>query len=127
MTTTKKTNKITIDDILQKKKLVKDYSVFKSKYFGKDFELETIKPAQLVEIMNSDEDEITRYCKLIYNSCPFFRQKELIEALEAEIPYTTVSKAFGNNYAGLFEFGNFIMEKYGFLDEETVNKVKKQF
>ena len=124
---TTKTNKITIDDILQKKKLVKDYSVFKSKFFGKDFELETIKPAQLVEIMNSDEDEITRYCKLIYNSCSFFRQKELIEALEVEIPYLTVAETFGDNYAGLFEFGNFIMEKYGFIDEETVNKVKKQF
>ena len=124
---TTKTNKITIDDILQKKKLVKDYSVFKSKYFGKEFELETIKPAQLVEIMNSDEDEITRYCKLIYNSCSFFRKKELIEALEVEIPYLTVAETFGDNYAGLFEFGNFIMEKYGFIDEETVNKVKKQF
>ena len=124
---TTKINKITIDDILQKKKLVKDYSVFKSKFFGKDFELETIKPAQLVEIMNSDEDEITRYCKLIYNSCSFFRQKELIEALEVEIPYLTVAETFGDNYAGLFEFGNFIMEKYGFIDEETVNKVKKQF
>ena len=124
---TTKINKITIDDILQKKKLVKDYSVFKSKFFGKDFELETIKPAQLVEIMNSDEDEITRYCKLIYNSCSFFRKKELIEALEVEIPYLTVAETFGDNYAGLFEFGNFIMEKYGFIDEETVNKVKKQF
>ena len=121
-----KNNKITIEDILRKKELIKDHSVFKSKFFGKDFELENITPSQLIETMNSDDDEITKYCRLIYNSCPFFRQKELIDALGAEIPYTTVSKAFGNNYAEIFEFGNFLLEKYGFLGE-AVEKVKKQF
>lgn len=125
---TKKTtdNFISITDVLEQKKLRKDYSSYHSEMFNKDFKIDKIKPSTIVAIMNdSESDEYEKYAKLLYNSCSFFRSKELQRECEAENPYDVVPEVFGDNYAEIFEFGNLILEKYGFTGDR-IERVKKQ-
>ena len=119
-----KTTTITIDEILARRQAVKDYSVFHSDLFNTDFELTKLLPADIVSIMQTDGDEYEKYGQLIYNSCPFFRQKELMEKLEVENPYDVPLALYGDNYAELLMFGNFILERYGFT-ADRLDKVKK--
>ena len=92
--------------------------------FDTDFELEKIKPADIVTIMQTDGDEYEKYGQLIYISCPFFRQKELIDKLGVENPYDVPEALYGDNYAEFYEFGNYILARYGF-NKERLDTVKK--
>lgn len=124
--TKEKNNKISIADVLAKKELVKDYSIFHSNYFNKDFEIDKIIPDKLVDIMNDkNTGEYEKYTQLIYNSCSFFRQKELQKELNIENPYDVVGAVFNDNYAEIFELGNLILKKYGFIGD-AVETIKKQ-
>ena len=124
MTKKNEKNGLTVDEILARRKAVKDYSVFHSELFDTDFELNKLVPADIVSIMQNDGDEYEKYGQLIYNSCPFFRQKELAEKLEVENPYDVPLALYGDNYAELLIFGNFILERYGFT-ADRLDKVKK--
>ena len=120
----KEVNTITIDELLARRKAVKDYSVFHSDLFNTDFKLEKMTPSDIATIMSSDDEEYPKYAQLIYKSCPYFRQKELIEKLGVENPYDVPLELYGDNYAELFMFGNFILERYGFT-LDRLEKVKK--
>lgn len=119
-----KTTTITIDELLARRQAVKDYSVFHSELFNTDFELEKLSASDVANIMQTDGDEYEKYGQLIYNSCPYFRQKELIEKLEVENPYEVPEALYGDNYAEFFIFGNFILERYGFTPDR-LEKIKK--
>lgn len=122
--TTKNSKTVSIDELLARKKALADYTVFHSDMFNTDFELEKIKPSDIVDIMESDGDEYEKYGRLIYISCPYFRQKELQQKLNVENPYDVAEALYGDNYAELFEFGNFILKRYGFTADK-VDRVKK--
>ena len=117
-------NGLTVDEILARRGSLPDYTAFHSDMFNTDFELEKIKPADILTIMQTDGDEYEKYGQLIYTSCPFFRQKELIDKLGVENPYDVPEALYGDNYAELWEFGNFILARYGFTKDrlETAKK-----
>lgn len=121
---TKNSNLITMSDVLARKGLKEDYSSYYSQLFNKDFKIDKIKPSVIMQIMQTDNDEYEKYKQLIYNSCSFFRQKELLKEFECEIPYDVVTEIFEDNYAEIFEFGNLILKKYGFTSDR-LEKVKK--
>lgn len=115
---------LTVDELLARKKAVADYSKFYSKMFDTHFEVEKLKPSDIITIMQTDGDEYEKYGQLIYSSCPYFRQKELIDKLGVENPYDVPEALYGDNYAELYEFGNFILARYGF-SPDRLNRVKK--
>jgi hypothetical protein len=115
---------LTVDELLARKNSLPNYSVFHSVMFDTDFELEKIKPADILTIMQTDGDEYEKYGQLIYTACPFFRQKELIDKLGVENPYDVPEALYGDNYAELWEFGNFILARYGF-NRDRLDTVKK--
>lgn len=121
---TKKVKTLSIDELLARKNAVEDFSVFHSVMFNTDFELEKLKPSDIITIMEGDGDEYEKYGRLLYTSCPYFRQKELMEKLEVENPYDVPEALYGDNYAELFEFGNFILKRYGFTSDR-IDRVKK--
>lgn len=126
MTTKEQNKKITIDDILKKKKLVQEKNVFYSTYFKKEIDIEKIPYEKILEIMAAEtDDEISKYIELIYLSCPFFRSKEVHEALDVKIPTDVIAACYGDNICEILELGNLILSKYGFT-EEKLEKVKKQ-
>lgn len=117
-------NLITMSDVMARRGLKEDYSVFHSQIFDKDFKIDKIKPSVITDIMKTDDEEYEKYKQLIYNSCSFFRQKELLKEFDCEIPYDVVSELLEDNYAEIFEFGNLILKKYGFT-QDRLEKVKK--
>lgn len=120
-----KKQEITIADVLAKKKLIKDYSVYHSNYFDRDFNIDKISPDKVVSIMNNtNSTEFEKYTELIYNSCSFFRAKELQRELEIDNPYDVIEAVFNDNYAEIFELGNTILKKYGFIGDK-VEEIKK--
>lgn len=120
-----KKQEITIADVLAKKKIIKDYSVYHSNYFDRDFNIDKISPDKVVSIMNNtNSTEFEKYTELIYNSCSFFRAKELQRELEIDNPYDVIEAVFNDNYAEIFELGNTILKKYGFIGDK-VEEIKK--
>lgn len=120
-----KKQEITIADVLAKKKLIKDYSVYHSNYFDRDFNIDKVSPDKVVSIMNNtNSTEFEKYTELIYNSCSFFRAKELQRELEIDNPYDVIEAVFNDNYAEIFELGNTILKKYGFIGDK-VEEIKK--
>lgn len=123
------TKKLTIDGILKHKKITdsqkdKDYY---SKIFDAEIEIECKNPEEIIEIFQENESEFRKYLKLIYACCPIFRENELHSAYEGiKEPYEIITKVFGDNYNEVMELGNFLLTKFGFLDEATVKKLKKQ-
>ncbi len=118
--------KITIEQVLKRKKLLGEINIYHSSLFDADIEIEKIKPETVISVMNKENtDEIEQYKELIYHSCPFFRQKELHEKFNIKNPIDAVSECFGDNYCEILELGNLILRRYGFTAEK-VEKVKKQ-
>lgn len=123
---TKKTKKntVSVDELLARKNAIEDFSAFHSEMFNTDFEIEKIKASDITTIMETDGDEYEKYGRLIYISCPYFRQKELQNKLGVENPYDVAEALYGDNYAEFYEFGNFILRRYGFT-VDRINRVKK--
>ena len=120
-----KTSKtVSIDELLSRKNAIEDFTAFHSDMFNTDFEIEKIKPSDIVSIMETEGDEYEKYGRLIYTSCPYFRQKELQQKLNVENPYDVAEALYGDNYAELYEFGNFILRRYGFTIDR-IQRVKK--
>ena len=118
-------SKITIEDVLKKKKLIEqEQKTYHSSYFNADIDIISINPEQIIDIMQEKTDQISQYCKLIYLSCPFFAQKELQEQLNVADPFDTVRAVYDDNICEIFEIGNLIMARYGFTTDK-VEAVKK--
>ena len=121
----KQTNKISIEDVLNKKKLIEKDTHYFSTYFNREIDIERIDKQAVIDLMAESEDEILKYQKLIYLSCPFFRNKELHEALEINDPYDSVSACYDDNICEIIELGNIILKRYGFTADK-VERIKKQ-
>ena len=117
-------SKITVETVLKKKKLLEVQKQYHSDFFDADIEIVSIDPDIIIDILNEKTDQTTQYCKLIYQSCPFFAQKDLQDALEVKDPFDTVKAVYGDNICEIFELGNVIMARYGFTTDK-VEKVKK--
>lgn len=121
-----KDNKITIEKVLAKKKLIDDIKTFHSDYFDCEIDIEKISADTILEIMKKENvAEIELYKEIIYHSCPFFRQKELHGTLKIKDPLQAVGACYDDNCYEILELGNLILSKYGFTTEQ-VKKVKKQ-
>ncbi len=122
--------KLTVKDILAQKKLI-DENVnknFYSKLFDAEIEVKSNCADGITSILAEvNESEFRRYLKLIYLCCPIFKDEELrANYSDIKEPYDIINKVFGTNVSEIMSLGNFILTKYGFLDEETLDKIKKQ-
>ena len=123
------TKQITIEDILKCKKLKTDIGNFyHSKVYDKDIEVSDINKQAIIDIVSDKEDsEYHRYLKLIYTCCPIFKSEELRTEFSHRIkePYDLIDIVFGNNISEVIDLGNFILKKYGLLDDEVLKNLKK--
>ena len=121
--------KLTVDDILAKKKIIdkKANENFYSKIFDAEIEVNNAKADSITDILSDSTDgEFRRYLKLIYLCCPIFKSEELRKNFDdLKEPYDIIERVFGNNLNEIMQLGNFILKKYGFLDEDLVEKIKK--
>lgn len=125
------TDVLTIEEILKRKDLIdnNEYSYYHLKVFNKDIQVDEIDPQEIIDIVNElDETESRRNLKLIYASCPIFKAPELHQAFEDKIkePYDIIKVILKNNLGEIADLTRFILKKYGLLDEELVDKIKKQ-
>jgi len=123
------TKKLTIENILAKKKIIekKAKENYYSKFFDAEIEVKEVNKDSILEIIgDSGEGEYRRYQKLIYLCCPIFKDDELRKNYEVKEPYDIIDKVFGDNISEVMNLGNFILSKYGFIDEELLQTLKKQ-
>lgn len=122
--------KLTVEDILAQKKLIdkKANQNFYSKVFNAEIEVKDAKADSITEILSdSSEGEFRRYLKLIYLCCPIFKSEELRNSFDGiKEPYDIIECVFGTNINEIMQLGNFILAKYGFLDEDLLPDIKKQ-
>lgn len=122
--------KLTVEDILAQKKLIdkKANQNFYSKVFNAEIEVKDAKADSITEILSdSSEGEFRRYLKLIYLCCPIFKSEELRNSFDnIKEPYDIIECVFGTNINEIMQLGNFILAKYGFLDEDLLPDIKKQ-
>ena len=121
--------KLTVDRILKAKKILdgKSGKSFYSKVLDSDIDIECNNPEEIISIFQEDEGEFRKYLKLIYECCPIFKESELREAYSnIKEPYDIIRRVFGDNLNEIIELGNFLLQKFGFLDADTVKNLKKQ-
>ena len=120
--------KITVKDILERKEIVEKLPKnFKSETFNAEFEVrDDVSKDSIIEIMKEEEGQYRQYLKLVYLCCPFFKSEELRKNFEVKEPYDLVDKVFSGATKEVIDFGNFILQKYGFLSKEALDKIKKQ-
>ena len=122
--------KVTIEDILKKKKIIEETSVkpFYSEFFGGEIEIEDIPVSTIARIIqNSDEtDELRADYELVYTCCPIFRSKELLEEYDVKDPIDIVGKLYKCNITELSELTKHILNRYGIFIHNGVETVKKQ-
>jgi len=120
--------KLTIENILEKKKLIeKTTKNYFSKFFDAEIEIKEVNKNSILEILaDKDAGEYDRYLQLVYLCCPIFKAEELRKNFEIKTPYEIIDKVFNNNISEVMNLGNFILQKYGLLDEDLIEKVKKQ-
>lgn len=123
---TTKNKVVTTEMILAKKGLIeKAPDPFYSDLFGGEIVVENTHPTTITGVLSGNTtDEIYAYSRLIYENCPLFRDKALIEAYETDDPYLIPKKVYGSNVIELLQLGNYILKVYGY--NETVEKVKKK-
>ncbi len=121
--------KMTMETFLKQKGLIENKKEnYYSKLFDAEFEVTCSNPAGIVNIMGGNDDENRKYLKLIYDCCPFFKDEALRAEFDVKDPYDLVVKVFGNKYGEIYKLGNFILEKYGFLEDtkKEINAIKEQ-
>lgn len=121
---------LTIEDILKQKELLEDnsYEYYHSKVFGMDIKVDDCDEQEILEtIQERDESEIRRYLKIIYACCPIFKAPELRTEFENRIkePYDIIKIVLKNNLSEIMSLGQFILKKYGLLDDEMIESLKK--
>lgn len=125
------TDILTIDEILKRKDLIdnNEYKYYHSKVFNMDIEVDECDAQEILDIVNeTDEDENRRNLKLIYASCPIFKAPELHQTFADRIkePYDIIKVILKNNLGEIADLTRFILKKYGLLDEEQIENIKKQ-
>lgn len=121
--------KMTTEIFLKNKGILKNKPKnYYSKMFNAEFEVNCPNPSVIPQIFaNEEDDELYKYQKLIYNCCPYFKDEELHKVVDSKDPYDIVNEVFNENIGEIYRLGNFILTKYGFIDdlEETTKKIKK--
>ena len=125
-----KIKKVTIEDILEQKKIKKSYDMYyDSEVLGGRVDFEKINANKVIDIMRDVNDgnmEVFDACMyIIYLSVPMFRNKKLVEDKEnADSPYKIINDIFNGNIIEISEFAQKIFELYG-VNDETVKNLKK--
>ena len=125
-----KIKKVTIEDILEQKKIKKSYDMYyDSEVLGGRVDFEKINANKVIDIMSDVNDgnmEVFDACMyIIYLSVPMFRNKKLVEDKEnADSPYKIINDIFNGNIIEISEFAQKIFELYG-VNDETVKNLKK--
>ena len=120
--------KLTIEDLLEKKEILKKKSITShfSEMLGGEIEIEEHPLKKVSDIISkSDEGGIRSDLELIYAFCPIFRGKKLQEAHEVEDPIDVVEKVFNYNLPEIQNLAKTILKKYGF-SEDKFEVLKKQ-
>lgn len=121
--------KITISDILERKKVIKPLEMtYFSEVLGGEIEIKKISPDKISELVQEQATagQFKTYLKMIYESCPLFKSKELHETFKPVEPFEIVDFVFETNLKEIYELGNKILEFYGFLPRTDIETVKKQ-
>lgn len=118
--------RITLEQLLEKKL---DVNADKEKeYYSEELGgllvFSRIRPDKVSDLMGqlaAGGSQYAVYQQLIYESCPLFKNKELVLKCGVAEPFSVVDKVLSSNLAEVYEIGNMLLEWYGFkLD------VKKQ-
>lgn len=124
---TTKNKVVTTEMILAKKGLIEQAPApFYSEFFGGDIVVENTHPESFAQTLaGGQNDEIYAYSKLIYENCPLFRNKELLQEYELDDPYLLAKKIYGSNIVEMLQLGNYILSVYGYR-QEKVQEIKKK-
>lgn len=121
--------KLTVKDILERKKLVEKEkpNYYYSKILKGNIDIVDVSPDRIVNIVNAADntEPIRANCEVIYECCPIFQDKELIESCEVKDPILVVQKCFCNNVFEIDELAKIILSRYGY-NSESIEQVKKQ-
>lgn len=121
--------KLTISDILEQKNVIKPLELtYFSEFLGGEIEIKKINPDKISELVQQQANlgQYKAYLKIIYESCPIFKEKELHVKFKPLEPFEVVDAIFETNLKEIYELGNKILEIYGLLPRGDVNTVKKQ-
>ena len=119
--------KLTIADILERKKVIKPLELkFYSETLGGEIDIKKISPDKIFELAQDIQtNRYTAFCKVIYASCPIFQSRELHEQFKPVEPFEIVDIVFGTNLAEISILANQIFTLYGMGQPVDVNEVKK--
>lgn len=125
-----KRNKLTIEDLLEKKTGSKREMFFDSDVLEARIDFDKIDSAKILDILQDTKDgKITIHdanCYVIYLSVPMFRNEQLRKKHEIkDSPYKIVDIIFDGDVMEITEFADKILSNYGFTADK-VNKLKKQ-
>ena len=126
---TKKAEKLTIEKILEKKRILEstDKKAYYCEFFGAEIDIEEHPLKKISEITSKDygEDSLRADFELIYAFCPIFRNKKLHEEYNVEDPIDIVEVIFDHNLGAIQDLAKAIMKRYG-LGVDKVEEIKKQ-
>ena len=123
------TKKVTIADILERKKVIKPIEMtYYSEALDGEIEIKKINPDKISELVQEQTNagQFKSYLKIIYESCPIFQSKELHETFKHVEPFEVVDFVFETNLKEIHEIGNNILELYEFLPRTDIETVQKQ-
>lgn len=114
--------KKTLTSFLTQKNVIKEKKLtYESEELDGIIELKKVNPSKIVNIISDAsagvETEYTTFLRLIYESVPLFKEKELIEKYPVTEPFEIVDKVFDTNLKEIYELGNQILSLYGFAQE----------
>ena len=119
---------VTTEMILAKKGVIeKTPDPFYSDLFGGDIIVENTHAQTFAEVLASagnSGDETYAYSRLIYENCPIFRDKALIQEYDIDDPYMLPKTIYGANIVEFLQLGNYILEIYG--ANTAVENIKKK-
>lgn len=120
--------KLTIEDILKNKNILekKKKAPYFCEMFGREIDIEELPVSKIAQILNNaqNDEPMRADYELIYESCPIFRSKELLEEFDVKDPITIVEAVFNKNIIEINNLARFILGRYGY--GEQIENVKKQ-
>ena len=121
--------KLSLTSILAEKKVINQKKLtYESEELNAIVELEKVKPSKIANIVSEaleqGEEDYTTFLKLIYESVPLFRSKEVLTKYQVPVPYEVVDSIFDRNIKEIYELGNHILSLYG-LNPEVQANIKK--
>ncbi len=124
---TTKNKALTTEMILAKKGLIEQAPApFYSDLFEAEITIENTHADSIVDIITGNvNDETYAYSRVIYENCPQFRDKKLLEEYEVDDPYMLAKKIYGSNIVEFLRLGNYILDVYG-ANTKSMQNIKKK-